>query len=357
MAPGGRPAEGWRPAHVTGERPMLRMLTMMLLCLVLTVPARAGTLDEVKARGRLNCGVNTGLMGFAQKMPDGRWTGFDADFCRAVAAATLADAEAVNFVPLTAQQRFTALAEGQIDLLARNTTWTMSRETDLGFRFAGVSYHDGQGFIVRKLLGVTSALHLSGAAVCFLAGTTTKDNVEDFFREKEMQLVPVMFDTLDEIIAAFESGKCDTYTADLSQLHAMRLRLADPDGSIVLPDVISKEPLGPVVRQGDEQWFSIVRWTLFALINAEELGITAAIVDDLRANSRKPEIRRLLGVEGTLGRGMGLDPDWATRAIRAVGNYGEIYARNLGPDTPLAIARGINALWNAGGLLYAPPIR
>jgi general L-amino acid transport system substrate-binding protein len=233
----------------------------------------------------------------------------------------------------------------------------MERETKLPLRFVGVSYHDGQGFIVKKLLGVTSALNLSGAAICFLAGTTTQSNVEDFFREKEMTFTPVMFNTLDDLVKAFDESKCDTYTADLSQLYAVRLRLANPDDSAVLADVISKEPLGPLVRQGDEQWFNIVRWTLFALINAEELDVTAAGADELKATSRKPNIRRLLGAEGTFGVDMGLDAEWALRAVKAVGNYGEIFNRNLGAETPLAIERGINGLWNAGGLLYAPPVR
>jgi general L-amino acid transport system substrate-binding protein len=328
-----------------------------MLLLAMAIPAAASTLADVRARGKLACGVNPGLQGFAIRSAEGRWTGFDADFCRAVAAAVLGDGEAVEFVPVNVQERFARLAEGKIDLLARNTTWTMERETRLPLRFAGVSYHDGQGFIVKKLLGVTSALHLSGAAICFLAGTTTQSNVEDFFREKEMEFTPVMFEKLDDLVRAFDEGKCDTFTADLSQLYAVRLRLANPDDSAVLPDVISKEPLGPVVRQGDDQWFNIVRWTLFALINAEELGITALGADELAGQSKKPEVRRLLGVEGTLGSDLGLDPAWAARAIKAVGNYGEVFARNVGSGTPLAIERGINALWNAGGLLYAPPVR
>lgn len=340
-----------------GNRNVMRALTFFFVMLCWAGVVHASTLDDVKARGSLRCGVNPGLQGFAAMSDDGQWSGFDVDFCRAVAAAVFGDPEAVEFVPLSAKDRFDKLAKGEIDLLARNTTWTMSRETLLHFRFAGVSYHDGQGFIVKKLLGVTSALHLSGAAVCFLAGTTTQDNVEDFFREKEMQFVPVMFDTLDKLVAAFDGGECDTYTTDLSQLYAVRLRLADPDDSLVLPDVISKEPLGPLVRQGDDQWYSIVRWTLYALINAEELGITSASADEMLATSRKPEVRRLLGAEGDLGASMALTADWAARAIKAVGNYAEIFDRNLGADTPLAIGRGINALWRDGGLLYAPPIR
>jgi general L-amino acid transport system substrate-binding protein len=334
-----------------------RALLSVAMVLALAVPAMAGTLDDIKARGKLLCGVNPGLQGFAAQGADGKWAGFDVDFCRAVAAAVLGNGEAVEFVPLNAQERFDKLKSGAVDVLARNTTWTMERESKLGLRFAGVSYHDGQGFIVKKLLGVTTAVNLGGAAICFLSGTTTQANVEDFFREKEMSFTPVMFDKIGDLVKAFDESKCDTYTADSSQLYAVRLKLANPDDSVVLPEVISKEPLGPAVRQGDDQWFSIVRWTLFALINAEELEVTAAGVDDLKATSKKPPVRRLLGVEGTFGADLGLDADWAARAIKAAGNYGEIFARNLGKESPLAIERGINALWNAGGLLYAPPVR
>ena len=336
---------------------MTRLLACLLFLLSSLSFAGAATLDEVKSRGKLLCGVNPGLQGFAAPTPEGQWTGFDVDFCKAVAAAALGDASLVAFVPLDAAERFDKLKAGAVDVLARNTTWTMERETKLGLRFAGVSYHDGQGFIVKKLLGVTSALQLSGASICFLSGTTTQANVEDFFREKEMIFTPVMFGKIDELVKAFDEGKCDTYTADLSQLYAVRLKLANPDDSVVLADVISKEPLGPAVRQGDEQWLNIVRWTLFALINAEELGVTSAGVEALAADSKSPPVRRLLGTEGSFGADLGLDPAWARRAIKATGNYGEIFNRNLGKDSPLAIERGINALWNGGGLLYAPPVR
>ena len=318
---------------------------------------QAATLDDVKARGSLTCGVNPNLAGFGAKAADGTYAGFDVDFCRAVAAAALGDATKVTYVPLTAQERFDALKSGKVDVLARNTTWTMDRETAMPLRFPGISYHDGQGFIVKKLLGVTSALQLSGASICFQTGTTTESNVEDFFREKDMSFVPVRFEKLDDLVTAFDEGKCDTFTTDMSALYAVRLRLKDPDAAMVLQDVISKEPLGPAVRQGDEQWFNIVRWTLFALVNAEEMGITAASVDQFKAESKRGDVRRLLGLEGSFGADMGLDADWATRAIKAVGNYGEIFERNLGMQTPLQINRGINALWNAGGLLYAPPVR
>lgn len=336
---------------------MKRLLAAAALFLGLTSSLHAATLDDIKARGQLNCGVNLNLQGFAAKGEDGAWAGFDVDFCRALAAAVLGDPGKVAYVPLNAQQRFDALAAGQIDVLSRNTTWTMERETKSPLRFPGISYHDGQGFIVKKLLGVTSALNLSGAAICFQTGTTNELNVEDFFREKEMVFQPIRFDKLDDLIKAFDEGKCDTFTTDVSVLYAVRLRLANPDDAIVLQDVISKEPLGPVVRQGDERWFNVVRWTLFALINAEEMGVTAASVDQFKTDSKRADIRRLLGLEGSFGADLGLDADWAVRAIKATGNYGEIFERNLGEQTPLQISRGINALWNAGGLLYAPPVR
>jgi general L-amino acid transport system substrate-binding protein len=338
----------------------MKRLTAFIACifsLFMLSTAGAATLDDIKARGKLLCGVNQGLLGFAAKGEDGNWAGFDVDFCRAVTAAVLSDGNKVEFVPLSAQERFDKLKSGAVDLLSRNTTWTMERETKIPLRFAGISYHDGQGFIVKKLIGVTTALNMSGAAICFLSGTTTQANVEDFFREKEMRFVPVTFDKLDDLVKAYDSGKCDAYTADQSQLYAVRLRLSNPDENIILPEVISKEPLGPVVRQGDDQWLSIVRWVLFALINAEELEVKAASVDELKTQSKKPEVRRLLGAEGTFGADLGLDPDWAARAIKTAGNYGEMFERNLGSQSKLGIARGLNGLWNAGGLLYAPPVR
>jgi general L-amino acid transport system substrate-binding protein len=335
---------------------MKALVAAAALLLGLAATAGAATLDDVKARGSLTCGVNQNLQGFGAKDADGNYAGFDVDFCRAVAAAVLGDPAKVTYVPLSAQERFDALKAGKVDVLARNSTWTMDRETAMPLRFAGISYHDGQGFIVKKLLGVTSALQLSGASICFQTGTTTESNVEDFFREKEMTFVPVRFDTLNDLVKAFDEGKCDTFTTDMSALYAVRLRLKNPDDAMVLQDVISKEPLGPAVRQGDEQWFNIVRWTLYALVNAEELGITAANVDDMKAKSKNAAVRRLLGVEGGDGTSMGLDADWAARTIKATGNYGEIFERNLGPNTPLAINRGLNALWNAGGVLYAPPM-
>ena len=335
---------------------MKAFVAAAVLFLGVATAAQAATLEDVKARGSLNCGVNQNLQGFGAKGADGAYAGFDIDFCRAVASAALGDPGKVTYVPVSAQERFEALKSGKVDVLARNTTWTMDRETAMPLRFAGISHHDGQGFIVKKLLGVTSALQLSGASICFQTGTTTESNVEDFFREKEMTFVPVRFENLDDLVTAFDEGKCDTFTTDMSALYAVRLRLKNPEDAMVLQDVISKEPLGPAVRHGDEQWFNIVRWTLYALVNAEELGINAANVDDQKAKSKNAAVRRLLGVEGSTGTSMGLDADWAARTIKATGNYGEIFDRNLGPNSPLAINRGINALWNAGGLLYAPPM-
>ena len=335
----------------------LSLFLSLVVGLALATFAQAATLEDAKVRGKVLCGVNTGLLGFAAEGTDGVWAGFDVDFCKAVAAAALGDAAKVEFVPLGARDRFDALKSGKVDVLARNTTWTMERETKLGMRFVGVNYMDGQGFMVNKSLGVSSVLTMSQAAICFLTGTTSQANVEDFFREKQMSYLPVTFDNLDELVTAYEAGKCDTYTADQSQLYAVRLKLAKPDDNIILPDVISKEPLGPAVRQGDDQWLNIVRWTLYAIVNAEELEVRAADVDDLKAKSASPSIRRLLGAEGTFGADMGLDADWAVRAIKSGGNYAEIFDRNLGKGSKLGIERGINALWNAGGLLYVPPVR
>jgi general L-amino acid transport system substrate-binding protein len=319
--------------------------------------AYGGTLDEVKARGKLNCGVNAGLLGFAEKAADGAWSGIDVDYCKALAAATLGDAAKVEFVPLSAQDRFDKLKSGAVDILARNTTWTMERETKLPFRFAGVLYHDGQGFLVKKLSGVTSVFNMSQASICFVSGTTTQANVEDFFKERDMAFVAKVFDKPELAIAAFEKNECDAYTADQSQLYAIRLKLSKPEENIVLSEVISKEPLGPAVRIGDEQWFNIARWVLFALVNAEELELRAANIAEAKTTSKKANVKRLLGTEGTFGVDLGLDADWAARAIAAVGNYGEMFERNLGAGSKLQIERGLNATWDKGGILYAPPIR
>jgi general L-amino acid transport system substrate-binding protein len=319
--------------------------------------AAAGpTLDAIKAKGFLQCGVNTGLAGFGSPDESGNWSGFDIDYCRAVAAAIFGDGTAVKFTPLTAKERFIALQSGEVDMLARNTTWTMSRDTSLGLNFVGASYYDGQGFMVKKGLGISSALELSGATVCVQTGTTTELNLADYFRANGMELNAVVFEKSDETLAAYDQGRCDAYTTDASGLYAERTKLAAPDDHIVLPEIISKEPLGPVVRQGDDEWFNIVMWTHFALLTAEELGVTQANVADM-ATSHNPDVRRLLGAEGAFGAMMGLGNDWALNAIKAVGNYGEIFERNLGASTPLTIARGLNAQWSKGGLQYAPPIR
>ena len=336
---------------------MRRFFSFVVSTLLFASVAQAGTLDDIKARGALKCGVNTGLLGFAEKQADGPWAGFDVDFCKAVATATLGDASKVEYVGLTAQNRFEKLKAGEVDLLARNTTWTIERETKWPIRFAGVSYHDGQGFMVAKLSGVTSVFNMSQASICFVSGTTTQANVDDFFKEREMAYAAKVFDKAEDAIAAYEKMECDAYTADQSQLYAIRMRLARPDEHIVLPEVISKEPLGPAVRAGDEQWFNIVRWTLFALINADELEVRGINVADEKAKSKRAGVRRLLGVEGTFGTDLGLDNDWAARAISAVGNYGEIFERNLGKDSKLTIDRGLNNLWSNGGILYAPPVR
>ena len=318
--------------------------------------ASAATLDDVKAKGAVQCGVSQGLPGFSNPDDQGNWTGLDVDFCYAVSAAIFGDKSGAKFSPLSAKERFTALQSGEIDVLPRNTTWTMTRDTALGLNFAGVNYYDGQGFMIRKALGVSSALELSGASVCTNTGTTTELNVTDYFRSNNMELELVQFEKADEVVQAYDSGRCDVYTTDASGLYAQRLKLTNADDHIVLPEIISKEPLGPVVRQGDDQWFNLNKWVLFAMINAEELGVTQANVDEMK-ESTNPSIRRLLGVEGSFGENLGLSNDWAYNIIKTVGNYGESFDRNVGPDTPLGIARGVNALWSKGGLMYAPPIR
>jgi general L-amino acid transport system substrate-binding protein len=277
--------------------------------------------------------------------------------CKAVAAAVIGDATKVNYVPTNAKERFTALQSGEIDVLARNTTWTFSRDTDLGFDFVGVNYYDGQGFMVRKDLNVKSALELSGASVCVQTGTTTELNLADYFRANNMELKSVVFETNDQARQAYDEGRCDAYTTDASGLAAERSVLAQPDQHIILPEIISKEPLGPLVRHGDNRWGDIVRWTLNAMIIAEEFGVTQANVDDMKASSENPEVRRLLGVEGEMGKMTGLSNEWAYNIIKQVGNYGESFERNVGLKTPLGLARGLNELWSKGGLLYAPPIR
>ena len=320
--------------------------------------ASAATLDDVQARGSLNCGVTTGLTGFAAPDANGVWEGFDVAVCRAVAAAVLGDPTAVNFVPTTGETRFTALSSGEIDMLARNTTWTFSRDTDLKFEFIGVNYYDGQGFMVPKALGVSSAKDLDGATVCIQTGTTTELNLADFFRSNNISYEPVPIQTNAEAQQQYLAGACDVYTTDASGLAATRATFENPADHVLLPEIISKEPLGPLVRHGDNDWGDIVRWTLNALITAEELGVTSANIEELSAAAtNNPEINRLLGTEGELGAMIGLEPGWAKNAIMAEGNYGEIFEKNIGENTPIGLARGLNAQWTDGGLIYSPPFR
>lgn len=323
---------------------------------LVALPAMAQTLDAVKGKGSVQCGVSQGLPGFSAQNDSGDWEGLDVDLCRAVAAAVFGDASKVAFTPLSAKERFTALSSGEVDLLSRNTTWTMTRDTQLGLNFAGVNYYDGQGMMVPSDLGVSSALELDGATICTNTGTTTELNITDFFRANSMQFTLVAFEKADEVVGAYDSGRCQVYTTDRSGLAAQRLKLTNPDAHVVLPEIISKEPLGPVVRQGDDQWFNIVRWTHFCMVNAEELGVTAANAGEM-ASSDNPAIKRLLGTEGNFGEELSLANDWCSSVLTSVGNYGETYERNVGPDTPLKLARGANELWTKGGLQYAPPIR
>jgi len=330
---------------------------VLLAALVAGSPAvRAQTLTAVKARGTLNCGVGQGLLGFSSLGDKNKWTGLDVDICRAIAAAIFGDPSKVTFTPLDASSRFAALQSGDIDVLSRNSSWTMSRETSLGLMFAGVAYYDGQGFLLRREVGIDTALQLGGKTVCTQIGTTSELNLSDYFRANDMPLNVLALGTAEESRKAYDDRKCDVLTSDISQLYAERLKLAAPDSHIILPEVISKEPLGPVVRQGDDQWFNLVKWTLYSLINAEELGVKSATIDDALKSSN-PDIRRLVGSEGEFGQQLGLEHDWAARTIRAVGNYGEIYERNVGTQSRLSIPRGLNALWTQGGIQYAPPVR
>ena len=314
------------------------------------------TLKRTISRDAVYCGVNTGLPGFAEKNDKGEWSGFDADFCRALAAAIFDDPKKVNFVPLDATERFQELRDRKVDVLARNSTWTMSREIQYALHFAGVSYYDGQGFMVPRARNKASSLELDGSTVCVQGQTTTAPNLADYFRANNMKYTEKRFRSVDEVFNAYASGQCDTLTSDASQLYALRLKLPKPADHVILPDVISKEPLAPVVRQRDDQWLLIVKWTLFAMINAEELGITSKNIDEA-LKSKKPEVMRLLGNDGDYGADIGLPKDWAVRIIRHVGNYGEVYDRNIGNGSKLGIPRGLNALWTQGGILYAPPIR
>lgn len=338
--------------------------TALVLALSLgltTVPATASagkTLDRVRQRGQVICGVNTSAPGFSATDSQGRWRGIDVDLCRAVAAAVLKDASKVRFVPLNSQQRFAALQAGEIDVLSRNTTWSLTRDASLGIVFTGtINYFDGQGFMVPKKLNIDSAKKLGGATVCVQAGTTSEKNVTEYFTKLGLKYKSVVFDTAEAIQAAFFSGRCQAYTTDMSDLAGARTHASNPQDYVVLPEVISKEPLGPAVRRGDDEWFQIVRWSFYATVEAEEAGLTQANADKLRAESKDPEVQRLLGTGEDTGKLLGLDKDWTYRIIKQVGNYGESFEANMGPKTPVGLPRGVNNLWSHGGLMYAPPLR
>ena len=334
----------------------VKFLSVFAAAAFVSSAVTAGTLDDVKKKGFVQCGVSQGLPGFSNPDSSGNWTGIDVDVCRAVAAATLGDASKVKYSPLSNKERFTALQSGEIDMLSRNTTWTATRDSVLGLNFAGVNYYDGQGFMVRKSLGVKSAMELAGAAVCTSLGTTTELNVADFFRANNMEYKLVAFEKADEVVAAYDAGRCDVYTTDQSGLAAQRLKLSSPNDHTVLPEVISKEPLGPVVRHGDDQWFDIVKWTLFAMQESEEMGINSGNADAMKS-SDNPGIKRMMGTEGDVGKNLGLSSDWAYNIIKQVGNYGESFEAHVGPNTPLELPRGVNNLWNNGGLMYPMPAR
>jgi len=335
---------------------MRNILVFAAIAASLMSAASAGTLDQVKKRGMLICGINQGLAGFSSQDASGYWTGFDTDFCRAVAAAIFDDVSKVRFVPLSVKDRFSALQNGEVDVLARNTIWTLSRDTGQGLIFTGITYFDGQGFMVPAKRKEISVRDLSGASICVLQGSPAELNMADFFKANNLSYSSIGLATPEEAIAAYDSGRCDAFTTDASSLYAARLQLAHPEDTIVLPETISKQPLGPVVRQSDDQWLNIVKWTGFAMLDAEEAGLTSKNADDM-AKSDVPEIRRILGIEGNLGEGLGLTSDWAYRIIKRVGNYGEVFDRDLGDGSKLHIGRGLNALWTHGGLHYAPPIR
>jgi len=334
----------------------IAMLSAGLALAIGAETASAQTLKAVKDRGSLICGVSQGIPGFSNPDDKGNWTGLDVDYCRAIAAAVFNDPSKVKYSPLSAKDRFTALQSSEIDVLARNSTWTSSRDTSLGLNFTAVNYYDGQGFMVRKALKVNSALELNGASVCTQTGTTTELNLADYFRANNMKYEVIAFSTADETVKAYESGRCDAFTTDVSQLYAEKLKLANANDHVILPEIISKEPLGPVVRHGDDQWFDIVKWVHYAMINAEELGVSQKTIDDA-LKSQLPEIRRLVGTEGAYGEQLGLTKDWVVRIVKHVGNYGESFDRNMGPGSKLGISRGINRLWTKGGIQYAPPIR
>src|SRR5262245_58983285 len=334
----------------------IRSFGAVAILVLAAAGAQAQTLKALKERGTLNCGVSQGLYGFSIADDKGNWSGFDVDFCRALAAAIFNDPSKVKFVPLSTGERFQALQSGAIDVLARNSTWTMGRETDLKLNFAGVIYYDGQGFMVRNALKATSALELDGKKICTQSGTTTELNLKDFFTTNNMKYELIALPTAVEAEKAYDTGRCDVLTTDVSGLYAERLALSNPADHVVLPYVIAKEPLGPAVRQGDDQWFEIVKWTLFAMLNAEELGVGKETLSAAKASTR-PDVMRLVGNDGNFGEQLGLTKDWAARIIALVGNYGEVFERNVGSDSKLGIPRGENNLWNRGGIQYAPPIR
>ena len=338
----------------------MRISFLGLVCSVLMVPAAfAGTLDTVKSQGFFNCGVSQGVPGFSNPDADGNWSGIDVDVCRAVSAAIFGDPDKVKYVPLTAKERFTALQAGEIDVLSRNTTWTLSRDAQIGLEFAGVNFYDGQGFMVRKDSGISSAMELDGASVCTNLGTTTELNMADFFRANGMAYEPVVFEKADEVVNAYDEGRCDTYTTDKSGLAAQRTKLADPDAHVVLPETISKEPLGPVVREGDGDWADVVRWSLNAMIEAEEFGLTQSNAQTTCAMTSNPVVARLCGKEGGTGAGLNLGESWSYDIVTMVGNYGDVYEKHVGENTPVGLARAgsPNASYKNGGVLYAPPAR
>lgn len=334
-----------------------KLISTAAVAMTVSAGAAAATLDDVKAKGFVQCGVSQGVPGFSNVDDKGNWTGIDVDACRAVAAAVFGDAQKVKFTPLSAKERFTALQSGEIDILSRNTTWTYTRDSSLGIDFTAVNFYDGQGFMVRKDLGVNSALELGGATVCTEQGTTTELNMADFFRKHEMEYVPVVVQKADEAVAAYDSGRCDVFTTDKSGLAAHRSKLGTPSDHIILPETISKEPLAPAVRHGDNQWKDIVTWSLYVQVNAEELGISSSNVAKVKKDSKDPGINRLLGSEGNMGEQLGLNANWAYNIISLVGNYGEVFEANIGPKTPVGLPRGVNNLWTEGGVMYAPPVR
>jgi general L-amino acid transport system substrate-binding protein len=343
------------------RKPALQVISASLLVVgaaIFAANAHAGkTVDAIKQRDQVVCGVNTGLAGFSAADSQGNWVGLDVDICKAIAAAVLGDPKKVKWVPLNAQQRFTALQSGEVDILSRNTTFTLTRDASLGLNMTAVTYYDGQGFIVPKKGKITSAKQLKNAEVCVQSGTTTEKNLTDYFKSINVKIKPVVFEGFEASVKAFFSGRCQAYTTDASGLASIRNKEApNPDDYVILPELISKEPLGPMVRRGDDEWFTIVKWTIYALLEAEEYGLTQANVDQMKS-SQDPPVQRILGTSEDTGKLLGLDKEWAYREIKAVGNYGEIFERNVGPQSPLKLPRGLNNLWNKGGLQYAPPIR